>query len=235
MAQDAPRSQPTRRERYRAQTIREIKEHALRRLAELGPDGLSLNAIARAMGITGPALYRYYASRDALIEALTDDAYQDLVQTVRTAVDGVPAGEAGNRLRVLMEAFRGWALTQPHRYLLAFKTPLTGTVPPRAATRHANSVVAAILCAVVPHESDTPARFAPEGPGVSLEQERQEQWSTAGSCAGVDGPVPARALLIWSRIHGLVDLEVTGQFSALGLDPSALYCAEAAALIGEPG
>src|SRR4051794_25745298 len=73
---------PSRRERLHAATREEAKAIALRQLATGGIAALSLNAIGREMGLTGPALYRYFTSRDALLTDLIVDAYGDLAATV---------------------------------------------------------------------------------------------------------------------------------------------------------
>jgi AcrR family transcriptional regulator len=39
-------------------------------------EGLSLNAIAKELGMTGPALYRYVTSRDELLVDLVVDAWE---------------------------------------------------------------------------------------------------------------------------------------------------------------
>lgn len=57
----------TPRERYRSQVRAEIKEHAREQIATAGASALSLSAIAKRMGMSGPALYRYFAGRDELI------------------------------------------------------------------------------------------------------------------------------------------------------------------------
>jgi len=38
-------------------------------------------------------------------------------------------------------------------------------------------------------------------------------------------------LTVWTRLHGLLSLEVAGQFSLTGVDPALLYLAEVEALI----
>ena len=81
----------TRRERLRAQTLAEIREHALAQLAQGGPEALSLNAIARTMRMSGPALYRYFASREDLLVALVTDSYDDLASAVEAAAEDLPA------------------------------------------------------------------------------------------------------------------------------------------------
>jgi AcrR family transcriptional regulator len=78
----APR---TARERARAELTREIKEEAKRQLASVGADGLSMRAVAKALGMASSAVYRYYPSRDDLLTALIIDAYNAL---------GAPAGAA---------------------------------------------------------------------------------------------------------------------------------------------
>src|SRR3954451_20298327 len=75
----------TRRERVREQTLREIEQHALAQVAEGGVAALSLNAIAKAMGMSGPAIYRYFGSRDELLAALITDGYRELGESVTAA------------------------------------------------------------------------------------------------------------------------------------------------------
>src|SRR5260370_7737322 len=81
-AMPAP-EQPTMRERYRAQVRSEVKRAALRQLADSGPAGLSVSAIGKELGVSGPALYRYFASRDDLLTELVIDAYHDLADSLR--------------------------------------------------------------------------------------------------------------------------------------------------------
>ena len=84
---------PTMRERYRAQVRGEVKQAALRQLAESGPAGLSVSAIGKQLGVSGPALYRYFASRDELLTELVIDAYHDLADALSAAASQ-PAGPA---------------------------------------------------------------------------------------------------------------------------------------------
>jgi hypothetical protein len=39
------------------------------------------------------------------------------------------------------------------------------------------------------------------------------------------------AIQVWSRLHGLVLLEIEGNLAAMGLDPALIFDAEAAALL----
>ena len=105
------------RDRFRAQMVDEIKQLALRQLAEGGPQALSVNAIAKDLGVSGPALYRYFANRDALLTELILDGYADLTAALRSAEPGIPG---------LADAYRAWATANPHRYRLLFGAPLPG-------------------------------------------------------------------------------------------------------------
>ena len=67
---DEARSLPrTARERARAEITGEILMVARRHLAADGAAGLRLRAIARDLGMVSSALYRYFPSRDALLNA----------------------------------------------------------------------------------------------------------------------------------------------------------------------
>ena len=55
---------PSRRERARAATMAEIKQTALELMRQQGNTDVRFTDIARVMGLTPPALYRYYADRD---------------------------------------------------------------------------------------------------------------------------------------------------------------------------
>src|SRR5947209_16595307 len=88
----------SRRDRVRAETVREIKQTARRVLVEQGPDGLALRAVAREMGMTAPGLYRYFASREDLVEHVVADLYDELADALEAARDAVVPATAGAQL-----------------------------------------------------------------------------------------------------------------------------------------
>src|SRR5437899_365801 len=116
----------SRRERYRAQTEREIKTTALRLMAEGGPDAVSLRAIGRAMGMTASAIYGYFATRDDLITTLIQGLYAELLSVVEAARDSRPAADAGGRLLAWAEAFRSWSLANPQGFRLVYGDAIAG-------------------------------------------------------------------------------------------------------------
>src|SRR3954447_25933207 len=97
----------SRRERIRAETLHEIREIGARQVDDGGLAALSLNAIAKQMGMSGPALYRYFASRDELLAALIADGYGEITRAVEEAASG--GGEPEERLAAVAGAYRGWA------------------------------------------------------------------------------------------------------------------------------
>jgi AcrR family transcriptional regulator len=188
----------------------EVKDIALRQLAEGGPQALSVNAIAKELGVSGPALYRYFAGRDALLTELILDAYADLT-TALTAAPPEPAG--------LADAYRAWALAQPHRYRLLFSAPLPGYDAHErnlvAAAHQAMNVVFRALADVQPPPTADPALDA-----------QLTTWAPEVE--------PARALTaitMWSRLHGIVSLEIEGNFASIGVDPDRLFAREVATLL----
>ncbi|MVZ99688.1 TetR family transcriptional regulator [Actinomadura sp. LD22] len=204
----------TPRERYRAQVRAEIKQHAWKQIAETGASALSLNAIAKRMGMSGPALYRYYAGRDELITELVGDAYRSLADALGSAAGGGLAG--------LARALRAWALDDPQRYLLIYGTPVPGYHAPDDITRIAAEIMALLLdaCAALP-----PGR---------LESPFDAHLADHRAWAG-DHPAPPavlhRALTIWTRLHGVLSLELAGHFTGMGFDPARLFAAEVDALL----
>jgi AcrR family transcriptional regulator len=124
----------TRRERLREETAAEIKQVARRQMAEEGAAALSLRAIAREMGLTAPALYRYYPNRDALVTALIVEAYINLGDAMEAAEAKAAATDYDGRWQRLAIAYRDWALAHREDYNLIYGTPIPGYDAPRDQT-----------------------------------------------------------------------------------------------------
>ncbi|MGW7386262.1 TetR/AcrR family transcriptional regulator [Streptomyces sp. NPDC054794] len=221
------------RDRYRAQVRTEIKEHAWQQIAGAGASALSLNAIAKQMGMTGPALYRYFGNRDELITELVTDAYRSLADTFRAAAAD------GADLAGLAHALRGWALADPQRYFLIYGTPVPGYHAPDDVTAIAAEIMETLLDAAVA----VPARpggaaDADEGADDGAEKEAYESsyeksfeahLAEHRSWDGGHRAAPAdlrRALAFWSRLHGVVSLELAGHFTGMGFDAAQFFAAE---------
>ncbi|MFF9575693.1 TetR/AcrR family transcriptional regulator [Streptomyces rubiginosohelvolus] len=210
----------TPRERYRAQVRAEIKQHAWEQIATAGASALSLNAIAKRMGVSGPALYRYFAGRDELITELIRDAYRSLADAVHAAA------VTGADPAALAHVLRDWALADPHRYFLIYGTPVPGYHAPDEITGISQEIMADLLTAWTAFEPDVPASpFA-----AHLTDHRD--W--AGDHPAPPG-VLRRALAFWTRLHGVLSLELAGHFTGMGFDPALLFQAELDGLVGREG
>lgn len=213
---EPPEAQPTTpRQRFRAQIREEIKEAALRQLANSGPAGISVNAIGKELGVSGPALYRYYASRDDLLTELVIDAYDDLATALRAAIDQMPPRPRRRRFEALAHAYRAWALNQPHRYRLLFGPPLPGY------DAHAERLITASTASMDLLLENLPNRSHQSQPTAALTAQLSA-W-VARQAVPVQARNALRAVLTWSRLHGFISLEIAGNFASMGIDPDSLF------------
>lgn len=204
------------RERYRAQVRAEIKQQAWKQIADAGVPSLSLNAIAKQVGMTGPALYRYFASRDELITALIRDAYRSLADTVRAAYD------SGADLAKLAHTMRDWARHDPQRYFLIYGTPVPGYHAPDDITAISHEVMTVLLESV---------RALPvDGPRTPFDEHLENHRDWARGHPATTSQLH-RALSFWTRLHGVISLDLAGHFTGMKFDPDLLIDDELAELL----
>ncbi|MFJ1580784.1 TetR/AcrR family transcriptional regulator [Streptomyces sp. NPDC088182] len=221
----------TPRARYREQTRAEIKSAALQQLAEGGVQAVALTRIAKEMGLSGPALYRYFAGRDDLLSALIRDAYDEVARTMERAAADAPPGSARATLHVLAGTYRDWAVAQPHRYLLIQGTPVPGYAAPPDTLLRARAALGPFLKvfagaepteAVRPVVAEMDVWAADDG---TVGDWLTEYTGTAAPAAGA-GAALAGTVLAWSQLHGTVSLEVSGLYGGMGHRSSTLLTAQ---------
>jgi AcrR family transcriptional regulator len=187
------------RARYRQQVKAEVKTHAWQQIADAGASGLSLKAIATQMGMTAPALYRYFANRDELLTELILTAYRQLAEAVEADVSDADPPE--QQLRRIAAAFRQWSVSHPHRYLLLYGTPVPGYAAPPEATTLATRIFRPLVNA----------------------------FDRAGAADAF-----ARSVVFWTRLHGVLSLDLAGHFTGMGIDTERLYDDEVNSAIAAP-
>lgn len=215
----------TRRERLRLQTLAEIKQHALAQIAADGVEALSLSAVARSMGMSGPGLYRYFASRNDLLAVLVAEAWDALADALEDAAEAARRRTAPGRLRAVCDAYRDWGLREPHRYRLAMETPYgSGRFAPQTTLPAAGRAMVVVIDAVAGLGS-WPARGR-QGASPRLDNQLIA-WRKARSLRE-DLPAAALELAVlgWTRMHGTVSLELVGVMESMGLDPELVHRAE---------
>ncbi|MGX1675546.1 TetR/AcrR family transcriptional regulator [Streptomyces sp. NPDC055400] len=94
-----------------AGTVERILDGALRAAARRGLQKLSMSDIGDSANVSRGTLYRYFASKDDVIDALPDHLLLRWKQHLRQAVAQQPRPE--ERVRVVMEAITGYATASP--------------------------------------------------------------------------------------------------------------------------
>jgi len=140
------------------------------------------------------------------------------------ARDTVPAGDFHGRMMTIGFAYRQWALGNPQRYQLIFGTPIPGYVPPfeKIMPAGARSLVPLVGMVETMRQAGRLRVRADNFPQVSPAHKPEfEAWLAPSG--GANPLSVAVAMLIWSRVHGLVSLEIGHQLPPFGPSGDALY------------
>ncbi|HEY3611939.1 MAG TPA: TetR/AcrR family transcriptional regulator [Pseudonocardiaceae bacterium] len=204
----------SRRERLRAQTLQEIEDVSFAIIDADGVHALSFAALARTMAMSAPAVYRYFPSREALVAHLVTVSYQQLADAVREAAEG---GKRTPRVRVrlLVAAYRDWALRYPRRYGMLFgdmPSDMSGNTP-------LDQAMAALIDLLSIIQGPSPADA---GSGDRALDGQLRRWAIAQDRPATSPRAARVAILIWTRVHGIVSLELTGIFGNQTVDAQRL-------------
>jgi AcrR family transcriptional regulator len=235
-------TEAVRRDRNRAETDRRIREVARTLLVEQGAQGVSLRAIAREIGITAPALYRYYDSFEDLIQHVCADICADLADELAAGLAAIPEDDTPGRVFAVCRGFRSWAIRHPREFSLVFatpnpQTPVTVTDDPfgRIFLGVAGRVLATRTL-VVPADPDVP-----EALRADLARFRENLLASLAE-TGVAVPddvfslgTAYTMLRFWVRLYGQVALEVFGRFPFPVTDAEPLFESMVAELAVEVG
>ena len=216
---------PSRRDRVRADTVREIKGTARRLLVEQGEEGLALRAVAREMGMTAPALYRYFDSREDLVEHVVADLYTELSDQLEAACAAAQPATPARQLMAASRAFRGWAMSHRHEFGLLFGDPADDVVRDRTMAEgpahEAKQRFGAIFGALVTEL--WLAQPFPIWADDDLEPRLREQLATCAEIFPVGLPLGVVHVFLscWIRLYGMVCMEVFGhlQFALHDAEP----------------
>lgn len=99
-----------------------LLEGALALIEEDGVSSLSLRAVARRVGVSPGAPYHHFASRSALLAAISMDGFTRLHETVERAIEANPGPE---RLDACGVAYVRFALAHPGHFRVMFRPELT--------------------------------------------------------------------------------------------------------------
>jgi len=231
-------SEPTRRERARAATDREIRQQARTLLVNEGPDAVTLRAIARQLGITAPALYRYYSSREDLVHHVRMDICADLADDLNADLADIPDTDTVAQVLTICRGFRRWALAHPREFTMVFAYP-SGRQPELHSDPFGQIFLSVAGSVLITKQFTPPDDRIPDFMLADLELFRSELLTTIAE-TGVEVPsdilsigTAYMVLQFWIRLYGQVALEVFGHMRWAMHDTSALFEVELAAFVDE--
>jgi AcrR family transcriptional regulator len=217
----------SRRDRLRAATLSEITDTARRLLVAEGQHGVTLRAISREMGMTAPALYRYFDSLDKLVEQLSVTLFDECIAHVEAAVARQP--DVGGKLAVACREFRLWSLDHKAEFALMFASPADALaqVPPQHQAQSPVFAAGMRFCAVylTLFNELWLARPFPAPADDDLPADLRAQLAEFKAVSGT--PLTLGALQVylshWIRLYGMVALEVFGHLGFALTDATSMF------------
>jgi AcrR family transcriptional regulator len=111
-----------------------ILSAAVNLLTEVGPDGLSTRAVAAAAGVQTPTLYRLFADKDGLLDALATFGFESYLAEKRAFE---PSENPVDDLRRGWDVHVEFGLANPAIYTLMYGSARPGRQPAAAAENRA--------------------------------------------------------------------------------------------------
>ena len=84
--------------------------------SEGGAEAVSVREAARRAGVSPGAPFRHFPSRDALMQAVAEEAQRRFRAEIEAALAGAPAGDPLGRFRCLGLAYLRWAMRNPTHF-----------------------------------------------------------------------------------------------------------------------
>ncbi len=149
-----------------------------------GLDGLSMRKLATRVGVTAPALYRHYESKESVLVDVVGEAFKVFAQYLYRALDGRTPVE---RFRLTGRSYLAFALEHPQYYALlhAAHEIMGNEALPHEATDHASAAGQFMV-------------------------DRVREGMECGMLKA--GPPETVARTIWAHAHGLVSIYHRGLF-----------------------
>jgi AcrR family transcriptional regulator len=227
------------RARAREEVMGAVAAEARAQLATEGAAGLSLRAVARSLGMVSSGIYRYVASRDALLTLLIVESYDALGEATERAAAKAATAPPAERLLAVSRAIRRWAVAHPHEWALLYGSPVPGYQAPEDTIAPAARVSLALVSVVADAHAAGQVQPVPAG-GRPLPRGLAKDAAALRATLEIDLPdeLVVRMLAAWSQIFGLVSFEIFGQTRNVIHDHAALLDAtteQMAALLGLDG
>src|SRR5436190_21921366 len=93
---------------------RALLEEAVRTIREDGAPALTLRAVGARLGVSRTALYRHFADKSALLNAVSEDGFRRLGDALERAWEG--GGRDVHGFRAMGRTYVSFALDNPEHY-----------------------------------------------------------------------------------------------------------------------
>jgi AcrR family transcriptional regulator len=134
---------------------------AVRQLLESGGEAaLSMQAIAAAVGIRAPSLYKRFVNRTDLLAAAAEDALRELAELLRNsapASDPASPAKTYESLERMAHVYRKFAKKNPRTYVVIFSEALAAREDLLAARQASAEPLLALLVKQVGQDEALPA------------------------------------------------------------------------------
>ncbi|MDN5899310.1 MAG: TetR/AcrR family transcriptional regulator [Brachybacterium sp.] len=213
----APQS---RRARQREASFAEIVATSRQLLAE--DTDLSLRAVARRMGMTAPALYRYVENYNDLVDLVAFEIDRSVTTQFLAASARYDDDDPAGRLIAATMAFRSWAHRKPREFRLVFANPVADASCIRRempASSHSCGLMLGMLVEIWNKFRSARPDLDDLPPGVREVVLEPRMPIDASSIPAVDRGVLWPILHAWQSLYGAVILEVFGH-----QDPRIISC-----------
>ncbi|MEM8707023.1 MAG: TetR/AcrR family transcriptional regulator [Actinomycetota bacterium] len=215
-------SQPTRRERLRAELTAEIKAVARRQLETDGPGAVGWRGIAREVGMSPASLYTYFENLDDLYTHLIADSFYGHAAALQRAVDAVEGRPLSDRLFAAKIGYREWAVRHPGEFRLLYSNLLPDYEAPEDGPTTAATLAVGAVFLLLLQEGWRSGEIepAPTGPRVDVDK-LVENYGIE-----ISSDEFRTAIGAWGMIHGLTSLEVNNHLNEEWVDAPAVFLAE---------
>jgi AcrR family transcriptional regulator len=95
---------------------RVLIESAMQLVDEGGPEAVSVREAARRAGVSPGAPFRHFPSRDALLNAVAEEAQRRFRGEIEAALAKAPSGDPLGRFRCIGMAYLRWAMRNPTHF-----------------------------------------------------------------------------------------------------------------------
>src|SRR6202453_1156527 len=103
-----------------------LVQAALREAERGGPEAISIKALAKDLGVSQPAPYKHFADREALLAAVTAEAFREFMATLPAAI---AKASTRTKLARLVRAAVDFGLHRNGIYHLMFATRIIASAP----------------------------------------------------------------------------------------------------------